>query len=72
MIPDHTDELERSTLPTTYQMTVADVVELLKPAADEHARPVFLRVKPDRRTRHEPPPGPDRRRGIKPRPTAGM
>jgi hypothetical protein len=62
MITDHTDESERSTSPATYRMPIAEVVELLRSTSDQDARPVFLRVKPDRRTRDEPPPGRDRRR----------
>jgi len=58
--PDESDPIDRK---STYQMPLDELVEMLKTTAQRETRPVFLRVKPDRRVRNEPPPGPDRRRG---------
>jgi hypothetical protein len=62
MITDHHDKSDRIDRQSTYQMPLEEVVELLKTTAQSDDRPVLLRVKPDRRVRNEPPPGPDRRR----------
>ena len=47
-----------------YQMPLDEMVKVLNSAAHQDERPVFLRVKPDRRVRNEPPPGPERRRRV--------
>ena len=62
MITDHTDKPDPTDRKTIYRMPLDEVVEVLKTTAHQDERPVFLRVKPDRRVRNEPPPGPDRRR----------
>ena len=46
---------------TTYIMPLDELIELLETTRPDDAPPVRFRVKPDRRTRREPPPEPDRR-----------
>ena len=63
MISDHPDKSDPIDRKSTYQMPLEELVEMLRTTAQPENRPVFLRVKPDRRVRNEPHPGPDRRRG---------
>ena len=61
MLTDHPDESDPLDRKSTYQMPLDELVEVLKTTGQPDSRPVFLRVKPDRRVRNEPHPGPDRR-----------
>ena len=63
-ITDHTAKSDPGGPKTIYKMPLDEVVKVLNTTAHQDERPVFLRVKPDRRVRNEPPPGPDRRRQV--------
>ena len=70
MITEITEITDRTAKPdpgegkTVYKMPLDEMVKVLNTTAHQDERPVFLRVKPDRRVRNEAPPGPERRRQV--------